>query len=138
MSGLLIISPEDEVIIKAAVDRARANVIPWAKIKDIAIGPEGPKNIMFKDRKGSKIPQKQHIRLGTYEAAISFEEQPSGIVRHLSVSSGRKGKVPGPEVMAMVAEAFGFSGFPPKQAHNIWAEEFVPGWMAINVAEVEP
>jgi hypothetical protein len=75
--------------------------------------------------------------LGTYRAAISFEEQPAGILRHLSVASHAKGKVPGIEVVAMVVEAFGFSGWPLVRPGRIWLEEFEPGHMAVNVLELD-
>jgi hypothetical protein len=109
---------------------------------------------MLADRKpGAKDIRRKYpahnVMLGTYRAAISFEHQPAGLMRHLSVSSRAEGKVPGPEVMNMVCEAFGFSkplceAFinrdvgPVSTSARIWAEEFEAGRMAINVIEVEP
>ena len=66
------------------------------------------------------------------------------MIRHLSVSSHNPAKVPGPEVMQMVARAFGFSGphgasaavWADLFAGRIWLEEYEPGKHAVNVAEV--
>lgn len=93
----------------------------------------------------------QHIVLGTYRCALSFEEQPAGLFKHLSVSSERSDKVPGMEAMQMVCEAFGFSerlcrlignrnaainvaveGLPSR----VWLEEFDKDHYAVNVIEL--
>jgi hypothetical protein len=77
------------------------------------------------------------VQLGTYAAAISFEGQLAGLMRHLSVSSGEAGKVPNEHVMRMICLAFGFSAFPPLRLHRVWIEEFEPWHMAISLVEQE-
>lgn len=140
--SVLIIGAEEEQAIHRAVTRARAKPKPWALTKAIADG--SPKALLLLgDRKvgADKVLEKypsQNVMLGTYRAAISFEEQPAGLFKHLSVSSHAKGKVPGPEVMKMVCKAFGFSGLPPTRPGRVWAEEFEPGHIAINIIEIEP
>ena len=154
MSGVLIIGPEDEARITEALAAARALPKPWAVFKDI-VEKDSRAKLLLTDRKAGieevlvRYPSQQ-LQLGTYRVALSFEEQPAGIFKHLSVSSERKGKVPGPEVMQMVLEAFGFSKpicdamgggrallFPEDVPFRAWVEEFEPGHMAINVIELE-
>lgn len=154
MTGVLVIGPPDEVIIEQALAEARANPMPWSVMK--AIVTDGPKaKLLLGDRKvGVDEARKQYppqqIVLGTYRVSLSFEEQPAGLMKHVSVSSERKDKVPGPEVMQMVCEAFGFSGKlcaaigggramigSEELPFRVWLEEFDPGHMAINVIELE-
>lgn len=157
MSGVLLIGESERVAIDSAVAEARANAVPLAVLQAHLDGTWTPR-LMLKDRKpGSTDFRKdyppQNVQLGTYRVAISFEQQPGGLMRHLSVSSQAKGKVPGYQVMAMVCEAFGFSkavsgafatneGKPVEADARIWAnarvwlEEFEPGHMAVNVVEL--
>jgi hypothetical protein len=88
------------------------------------------------DKLRKEYPSYQ-VMLGTYRAAISFEMQPAGLFKHLSVSSAVRGMVPNEPAMKMVLEAYGFSGYPPVRPYRMWLEEFEPGWRAINVVELE-
>ncbi len=135
-----------------AIHKARRRPIPLSV--GVQIAQADTPAVKLADRKGpvslarQEYPPQQ-IMLGTYRAAFSFEEQPAGLFRHLSVSSHHPGNVPGPEVMLMVCEAFGFSkivcdafrdtpiGKPIDHPARIWAEEFDPGHYAINVIELE-
>jgi hypothetical protein len=144
MSGILTISDHERAHIAIALEAARKRPTPWAVLQEIASATEGP--TLNLDERGNpdrvaaiqrEYPS-QRVRLGTYEAAISFEEQPAGIMKHLSVSSATPGSVPNQAVMEMTCEAFGFSGFPPTRPHRIWIEEFEPRHHAINVLELEP
>ncbi len=137
--SVLILGPAEEALIKAAVDAARAT--PWSVIEGIANASE-TSTLLLNERKVGvdEVRAKykpQNVMLGTYRCAISFEEQPAGLLRHISVST-RKGKIPGIEVMKMVLPAFGFSGIPLERPGRVWNEEFEPGWFAINVVELEP
>ncbi len=139
--SVLILGPAEEHLIHAAVEAARKNPTPWSVIKAIADGSPRA-TLLLGDRKVGVDEVRarykpQNVMLGTYRCAISFEEQPAGMLRHLSVST-RKGKVPGIEVMQMVLPAFGFSGIPLTRPGRVWNEEFEPGWFAINVVEIEP
>lgn len=154
MTGVLIIGPAEQAEIDAALVLARAKPTPWSVFEKI-VNDKSVSILKLKDRKPgvndvrAEYPP-QHVQLGTYRVALSFEEQPAGIFKHISVSSERKGKVPGPEVMQMVLEAFGFSLLlcqavgtrgemliDPKQPCRVWMEEFDPGHIAINVVELE-
>lgn len=152
-SGILIVGDEQRIEISAAIERAKAKPMPWSVMKAI-VSRDATTTLLLGDRKigveeaRAKYPP-QNVMLGTYRCAISFEEQPAGLMRHLSVSSQKKGKVPGPEVMQMVCEEFKFSallcsviGMPQATVvsdqvpFRVWLEEFEPGRMAVNVAEL--
>ena len=138
--SILVIGQEEEKAIAEALERARANPMPWKEGQNIGILDKG-QDLTFNGRppRTDEIREKypsQHLMLGTYRIAFSFEEQPAGLFKHLSVSSNNKKKVPGLEVMQMVAEAFGFSGIQPGEARRAWMEEFEPGWYAVNIIEM--
>ena len=138
--SFLIIGPHEQKAIAKALELARDQVMPWSIGKNIAIDDRAkPTNeLTLKDRKhDNPFPRSQHLILGSYRCAISFEEQPAGLCRHLSVSVKKRGKTPNPIAMQMLAEAFGFSEFPPSRG-RVWLEEFEPGHHAVNVIELEP
>lgn len=154
MSVLIIGEPEEEAI-RVALAAARARPVPRFLLESVGIVEQPKRALMLKDRKPGteemvgEYPA-QKVRLGTYRAAVSFEEQPAGLTLHLSVSSQAKGMVPHPLVMRTICEAFGFSrplcdaigreratAFSPERPFRVWVEEFQPGHMAINVVELE-
>lgn len=141
--GVLVISKYDKRHIDAALAEARRKPMPLSVMREIGVCNEAHVLKLTDIKRPSLVeaireeyPAHQ-IRLGTYRAAISFEEHPGGLMRHLSVSSHHKGKIPTPAVVGIVAKAFGFSGWPPERIFRVWFEEFEPGWQAVNVAEVE-
>jgi hypothetical protein len=153
MTGVLIIGSEERKLIEAALETARANPTPWEAFKDIAQADE-THELLLRDRKPgveelrAKYPS-QNVILGTYRAAISFEQQPAGLFRHLSISSTNPKAAPGPQVLEMVCEAFGFSHLlahvlgtgrayvgSEKVPFRVWIEEFEPGRFAVNVVEL--
>lgn len=152
MSGVLVIGESERAEIKAAVQRARANPVPWEAMQAIALGDDrSTLPLAERPEATSDVRRKypsQHLMLGTYHAAISFEEQPAGLMRHLSISSRLPGRLPGPEVMTMVCEAFGFStivcgsfmGGLTLIDHpaRVWLEEFERGHEAVNIIELVP
>lgn len=157
MSGVLFIGEDERRIIDAAVAAARAKPTPWSVMEAVAVATQGPTLNLDERKNPERIAEimreypSQQVQLGTYRAAISFEEQPAGMMRHLSVSSRHPGKVPGPEVMEMVCLAFGFHEklcksmgrphatiFRPERPARVWIEEFDPGHHAINIVELEP
>ena len=65
---------------------------------------------------------------------FSFEDQPTGWCRHLSVSIPDKTKLPNPPAVEMIIKEFGFTGTITDQT-NVWIEtEVVPH--AINVIQI--
>lgn len=149
--SVLIIGHEENETIATAITRARARPTPWAALQNIVDDSEKP-TMWLKDRPPGVRDVKleypsQHLMLGTYRVAICFEEQPAGMMRHLSVSSHNKHAIPGPQVIAMVCEAFGFSGtlckaftdddgHPVNAVARIWVEEFEPDHHAVNIVEL--
>lgn len=140
MSGVLWIDEAARAAITQAIEQARAKPTPF--VSELVDRSQDKFMSKLEDRKPGisdlrKQYPSQHLKLGTYHAAISFEYQPAGLFRHLSVSSERPGKVPGLEVMAMLVVEFGFSGWPLQRAGRVWMEEYEPKRHAVNVIELE-
>jgi hypothetical protein len=143
MTRALVIDFRVRAMIDAAVARARANPTPWEVLAPFAVADAGPE-LKLSDRKTGNaelaealVRRSQFVDIPVgYLAAISFEHQPGGLCRHLSVSvdTSAKGALPHMLAVGMIAEAFGFR---PGAERRIWIEEFAPGERAINVIELE-
>lgn len=135
--SVLIIDDAGRAAIEVALKRARENAIPWEELRK-AGGTYNKAIVSLADRNPEFCrPESEHVMLGTYRVAVSFEHQPSGLYRHLSVSSHRPGRVPGREVVKMVVEEFGFRNFPVRRDEGqVWLEEFQSGHHAVNVIEL--
>lgn len=132
--SVVFIDPEIQAAIDALVAEARMNCIPWEVLQPHALTDHEGSVVTLADRKGTPPrPEPRHLMLGNVEVAFSFEEQPAGLVRHLSVSVATKGMLPGIEAVLMIAEHFGFG---PPAGCQVWVEEFAPGWYAANVVEI--
>ena len=107
MVVLLIGQPEYQRIRDIIAD-AKAHPVTLDRVRKGAAPDTGV--LKLEDRKpGFTRPPSQHMIFpGGYRAAFSFEEQPVGLCTHLSISVIRKekGKMPSPEAVAMIAEAF--------------------------------
>lgn len=139
--SILLIGQKEEQLIAAAVEKARKKVLPLSIIRGIAT-TDDTDELLLKDRKPGvefvRMRYKpEHIMLGTYRCSFSFEEQPDGIMRHLSISSARRGFIPGMEVLKVVLPLFGFSGIPATRPGRMWNEEFEPNWFAVNIVELD-
>ena len=139
--SVLFIGPDETARIAEAIAKARENATPWEVLSPIADGTSTNHLDLSERKPGVESIRRQYppqqVMLGTYRAALSFELQPAGMFRHLSISSANKGKVPGLEVVTAVVEAFGFSGWPLQRPNRVWIEEFEPGWHAVNILELE-
>ncbi|MGY8661750.1 hypothetical protein Q3C01_05195 [Bradyrhizobium sp. UFLA05-109] len=147
MSGVLIIGDSERAAIAEAIRSALAKPMPWEKMRQLIVDDRlEPSNTLKHDERPDQdridALRKEYptypVQLGSYVAAISFEEQPSGLFRHLSISSLNPGKAPNEHAARMVLEAFGFSGYPPSRPYRVWVEEYEPGCVAINFVELEP
>ena len=139
--GVLVIGSNERAKVIEAVAKARANPMPW-EAGEMIVDHTPTHTLAINDRPPNttevrKRYQSQGIVLGTYQIAFSFAHQPAGLFRHLSISSAQKGRVPGLEVVIMVLEEFGFSGWPLQRPNRTWMEEFQPGHHAFNVLELE-
>lgn len=136
----LIITPEVRATIAAAIDRARADPVPLRLVMQMMPRRQDSGALMLEDRKpgAPERPPSQSLLIPNgYQVAFSFEEQPFGLVRHMSVAlDDNPGKLPSPESVKMIAEEFGFRTFPPDDFGRVWIEEFRPGLVAINLAEL--
>jgi hypothetical protein len=98
--------------------------------------PATNKALRLSDRKPGYVerPLSQQVLIPVgFRAAFSVEEQPGGLVRHLSVSvdEGAGQKMPNPIQVEMIAQEFGF-----KHIDQGWTEEFDPDRWAVNVIEM--
>lgn len=133
--SVLIIDQAAQAAIKAAIERARDKPIPLDAINRIAV-PKDQEHVALADRHAKHYrPQSEMVQLGSYRVAISFEEQPHGLVRHLSISAPKPGTVPNLPAIEMIAEEFGFAG--GLSEWRAWLEEFEPGHHALNIAAFE-
>lgn len=129
----LIITPEKQDEIAAAVRRAEANPISFEKLRAGAVEPSKTE-IALSDRKpGYERPPSEHVLIPIgYRAAFSIEDQPVGLCHHISVSVEQPGKLPSKDAVIMIAAAYGIT-----RADSIWLEEFDPGHQAVNVIMVK-
>lgn len=69
-----------------------------------------------------------------FRIVFSFEDQPTGWCRHLSVSIPDKYKLPGPPAVEMIMKEFGFKGTINDQS-NAWIEtDIIPH--AVNIIQI--
>jgi hypothetical protein len=126
--------------IARAIAEARKTPLPADLLMEIAKGtPQEKATLVLADRKPDFVrPESQHVLIGVgYRASISFEEQPAGLVRHLSISvDGKPGALPNvPAIMALAAE-FGLPG--GLEDWKVWIEEYEPGQFAVNIVALDP
>lgn len=140
---VFVITPEKQTEVAAAVAKARAHVIPWDLMRDVAIDdsakPTGTLTLAERKPGSERRPASIAVQFpGGVVAAISFEEQPAGIIRHASFSSGRPTAkhLLNPSLVAVLCRMFGFREFPPS-AGRVWVEEYKPDHFAVNVAEID-
>jgi len=137
----LILDHDTQRRIQVAVIKARANPTSLGAIRRAAEGIPQGNVIKLADRKSGYRPPMQSeqvlIQQG-YRAAISFEYQPVGLCRHLSISVDVPGNLPSPAAVEMIAEAFDFSipSLTEGKTH-MWVEEFEPGHEAVNLVQPE-
>ena len=88
---MLIIGPTEAKAIRTAIEGALQNPIPWEALRPIADDTGRPHLPLDQRLPGVKAARRkyppQRVMLGTYRANLSFELQPAGMFRHLSVSS---------------------------------------------------
>lgn len=141
--AIFVIGPKEAEAIKAAHARARASPIPWKTLRRYA-NPrlKAKREIKLADRGPdfSRPPSEQVLIPTGFVLNISYEEQPPGLLLHLSISSPTSDRtVPLPETLLMVLETLNID---KGLATHHWLEEFVDGGTigrALNlVVLVEP
>jgi len=129
--SVLIIDRRSRHRIAELIKRARRRPVPLELTMQGSA--DASPTLMLKDRK--QRPPSDHMMLGSYRVAFSFEHQPDGLMRHLSISAPKVGTVPNEIALKMIAEEFGFTEFPPTFG-RVWLEEFDPGHMAVNIVQL--
>lgn len=131
---VFLIRPEDAARLKAAALRASTKVIPWEQLSHYLTPNQQTGTLTLAEREVTPVNRTQHVesvRLPfDWRVAISCEQQPAGVLLHLSMSSPRKGRVPRQEALQMVVEACGYT---MDDVVRFWLEEFDPGHFAPNV-----
>ena len=132
MATPFFLDPENQDRLLAAVQKARTKIIPWDVLKEcLPVQNQESDKLTLADRGRVPLREPETVLLPFgWRVAISCEEQPAGILLHLSMSSPAKRKVPRPEAMVMVIEACGFT---PDDIAREWLEEFEPGHFATNI-----
>lgn len=117
---------DDKVIenIKAVVAHAEKNAFTMDDLLDMK---NGQKAIA-----GNLEEYTVHINFG-YKVVFSIEDQPSGMIRHLSASVNEHGKMPSVPSVEELIRLFGFQN----KLHDchLGLEEVAEGHYAINVLE---
>ncbi len=141
---VLVIGEKERAEIAAVIADAKAHPLSFDELRDNAL-PRNKFDFSLADRKpDSKRPQSRNVFLPSgFRAAYSVEDQPVGLCAHLSISvegpNTKKGAMPHPEAVKMIAAAFGipFTANPAEmfimKDVTIWLEEFEPGERAINL-----
>lgn len=132
MTRAVVISAAVREAIRVAIDEARKTPMPLDQVMSQAM-PDKP-SIALADRKMSPnrpLPQTVEIPVGV-RCNLTFEEQPSGLCRHLSISVDAEGKMPNIPVVAMIAQEFGLKHGVFSPFCKTWSEEYEPGRWAIN------
>lgn len=131
--NLFMITAQDRERIAEVIAYARANPIDGEAVQKAANGfdPDKPRSA---DSAICALPgYNLRLECGFY-VTFDFEEQPPGMIRHLSMSSHNRSMMPIPEAVQMICEAFGFQG-------NIFSDCFIyletieNGQRAVNVMQ---
>ena len=139
MSRALVLTDAIKKEIDAARAKARANPTPWELLRDHVVANDTA-TLDLADRKpGVEAITSRAVSVlipAGFRAAISFEYQPAGLIRHLSVSVDTKGALPHPVAVDFLLQAFGFDVIEANTS-KIWVEEFEPGHRAVNIVQLE-
>ncbi len=136
--SIFALGPGERAAIRTAVERAREHPIPWAVLCQSMPADQESNMLKLADRRGPpppREPEQVMLPFG-HRLAVTCEEQPAGLILHLSLSSGRPGHVPNPIAVALVLDAAGLQA--GEHERRTWVEEFEidgePGGLAFNVA----
>lgn len=117
---MLIIGPEEKKEIVKVIEFAKKNPISEEQLKSGSIIVGNIQGYVCKMTDGFRI-------------VFSYEHQPIGWCKHISISIPSSEKVPSIPAVEMIIKEFGFTESINDQ-ENVWMEEEV---RAINVIEIE-
>lgn len=128
---VLVMGEKQRVEIKAAVERAAKHVVSLEEVKRLAKHVSETKSGGV-THQGKEMPHTETVLIPQgFQVCFSFEMQPDGLCRHLSV--GVEHGVPHILAVGIIAEEFGFVDGAPRQ---FWTEEYEDGQLAINIVEL--
>lgn len=125
--SVLAFTPEVDEAIARCVEHAKSHVISWPELQARATGA-------IKDAVGDDPDFVVDIPVG-YRACFSYEMQRGIKCRHLSISVGRRGKLPHEQAVHELCKRFGFTEGLKGPNVTIWLENLPDGYSAINVLE---
>lgn len=124
----LFIGPHERAKLAAVREVANANPVDMRTLPDRLNTPDGKAA-----HKAQMTAQSVDIP-ATYLVTFSVENgHPVGTCRHMSMSTSRKGRLPNPPAVWMVAELLGFVG--DLLACSVWIEDLQGHGEAINVVQ---
>lgn len=118
------------------VDRARAKPLSPEVLKQAAFPDQGRLYISLEDRSPEhERPQSATVEIPMgYRLAVSFEEQPAGLVAHFSISVDAPNSLPHQSAVRALLD---IAGYDMDFVISNWIEEFLldgkPGGLAINL-----
>jgi hypothetical protein len=126
----IIVGETERAALKAALTRARLHHVPWEVLQRGIADSQDGNTANVEDL---PVTPSEFVDLPFgYVVAISFEEQPSGMFLHVSVSSPWPRVAPNMMVCAMIFNALDVQ----TEADGVWTEEFLidgkPGGRAFN------
>lgn len=133
MTRMLIL---DEEVVKATAEdvaKARLKPTPWNPKN---VYPEHGAETITLEERGEFKPVREtvcrELDMG-FRCAFSFEEQPGGLFRHLSISVDVRGNLPNPTACVAICELYGFAR---DGKIKFWREEYQPGYFAVNFVQL--
>lgn len=131
MARALLIGPAEKAAIEQAIARAATHPRNLTQVKAAHVKADRYLSLQMRADQGVNVPPPQsemvELPIG-YRCALSFEMQPPGMCKHLSISVDAKGKLPSREAVDMIAKEFGC-----ETILTMWLEEFAPGHDAVNL-----
>ena len=124
----LVIGPVELAALAALRERAAEHPVDMPRLVEAIKNPDG---------KAAHMRQmtRQSVRLPVdFMVTFSIEtSHPIGTCRHMSMSSGKPGRLPTSEAVIMVAEALGFVGGLGTCTH--WIEDLEGHGRAVNIVQ---
>jgi hypothetical protein len=125
----LVIGPTELAALAALRERAAARPVDMRRLIRVIKTRRGKG-----DHCAQMNAQTVYLPLG-FSVTFSIETgHPIGSCRHMSMSSGKPGRVPSPEAVMMVAEPLGFVGG-LDACCGVWVETLVPQGRAVNIVQ---
>lgn len=124
----LFIGPRERKNLEDLRQRANDRPVDYRAVLEGQRDPEFVRqHIARMDEQTIRVPMR-------YTVTFTIETgRPNGTMRHMSMRTSTKGKVPSPEALWMVAQELGFVG--ELSACEQWLEDILGGEKAVNVGQ---